>query len=195
MSEDIHGPGITVTGGSKVGNISRTGRGVTTPNPPPVNPYGPGAGINVTGGSSTGNIAYGNGAVAGPSVRGDEAAPPAPGGTTSGGTGWPTGGGKTGSRWPDAATAGGGQGAAEFEDLATVRRFAEQIASLGDGSDFTQIIQACADLKDMIRDFGGDMNKSVEAFVAAAAAVAQDGQALVAQSVQVAGLAQDMSGN
>jgi hypothetical protein len=99
------------------------------------------------------------------------------------------------SRWPDAATAGGDQGAAEFEDLATVRRFAEEIAAYGDRSDFTQTIEACAALRDMIRDFGGDMNKSVEAFVAVATAVAQDGQALVAQSVQVAGLAQDMSGN
>lgn len=99
------------------------------------------------------------------------------------------------SRWPDTATAGGPSGPAEFEDLATVRRFAEQIAAYGDGSDFTQTIEACAGLRDMIRDFGGDMNKSVEAFVAAATAVAQDGQELVAQSVQVAGLAKDMSGD
>lgn len=101
----------------------------------------------------------------------------------------------TASRWPDADQAAGGSGAAEFGDLATIRRFAEQISALGDGSDYTQTIAACAALRDMIRDFGGDMNKSVAAFVDAATAVARSGQELTAQAVQVAALAADMSGD
>lgn len=99
-----------------------------------------------------------------------------------------------GSRWPDAGAASSGGGSAEFEDLATVRRFAEQICALGDGSDYTQTIAACAALRDWIRDFGGDMNRSVTAFVDAATAVARSGQELTAQAVRVAGLASDMSG-
>jgi hypothetical protein len=185
MSEDIIGPGVTVTGGSKVGNISRTGPGVKTPTPP--NPtFGPGGGITVTGGSSTGHIAYGPGAVAGggqPSPNWAECASDA--GQGGGESGWPDAGGTTG---------GGGGGGGEFGDLATVRRFAEQICALGEGSDFIQVIKACAQLKDMVRDFGGDMNREAVAFMEAATAVAAFGEQLRDQAAQVAGVARDMSG-
>lgn len=102
---------------------------------------------------------------------------------------------RPGSRWPDADTAPAARsGGAEFEDLATVRGFAQQVTTLGEGSDFVQIVKACGSLQDIVRDLGGDMNRQVREFVEAAIRVHQDGEALKEQAVQVAGLAQDMSG-
>jgi hypothetical protein len=190
---DIRGPGISVTGGSKVGNISRTGPGVTTPTPPPVRTSGPGSGITVTNGSRTGNIAYGNGAVA--SSHGDPSgsAPPAtrPGRPGQGSAWDDAPGGRTA---PTRGGSGGGTEHAEFGDLAAVRRFAQQIDSLGDGSDFVQVIKACHGLADAIRDFGGDMNLRTRAFVDAAIAVATSGDALRDEAAIVARLSKDLDG-
>jgi hypothetical protein len=97
------------------------------------------------------------------------------------------------SRWHDVG--GPAQGGGEFGDLASVRRFAEQISALGDGSDFVQVIKACAGLQDVVRDFGGDMNREVVAFVEAATAVARDGEALREHATHVADLARELSGD
>jgi hypothetical protein len=114
----------------------------------------------------------------------------------AGGTVEPQSGGGGSSRWADAEGAGSASGgAAEFEDLATVRRFAQEVVSLGEGSDFVQVIRACEALHEMIRDFGGDMNREVRQFVEAATRVARDGEALRDQAAQVAGLATDLSGD
>jgi hypothetical protein len=109
------------------------------------------------------------------------------------------------SRWGDApggrggatAPTRGGSGAvtpAEFGDLAAVRRFAQEIDSLGDGSDFVQIIKACHGLADAIRDFGGDMNLRTRAFVDAAIAVATSGDTLRDEAAITARLSKDLDG-
>lgn len=108
------------------------------------------------------------------------------------------------SRWGDAPGGGGataptrgGAGSvthAEFGDLAAVRRFAQEIDSLGDGSDFVLVIKACQGLADAVRDFGGDMNLRTRAFVDAAIAVATSGDALRDEAAIVARLSKDLDG-
>lgn len=97
------------------------------------------------------------------------------------------------SRWADAESAAG-SGGAEFEDLALVQRFAQQVVALGEGSDFAQVIKSCGTVHEIIRDFGGDVNRSVREFAEAAIRVEKDGIALRDQAAQVANLATDLSG-
>lgn len=108
------------------------------------------------------------------------------------------------SRWGDAAggrtapTQGGGggtTGVAEFNDHAAIRRFAQEINSLGEGSDFVQTIKACHGLDGAVRDLGGDMNLRMRAFVDAAIVVAAAGDALRESAGHVAKLSQDLSGD
>lgn len=98
------------------------------------------------------------------------------------------------SRWTDAPPSGGTGGGGEFQDHASIRRFVEEIAAFGDGSDFVQIIKACADVHEAVRDFGGDVNRDVAAFAEAATAVAALGEQLRDQAAQIALLSRDLSG-
>jgi hypothetical protein len=84
----------------------------------------------------------------------------------------------------------------ELNDLDSVRRFAEYIASLGEDSEFMQIVKQCKSFREQLREggFGGHMDAAGSSFEETAGRLGQVGEEFCEEAQQVAGLAVNIAG-
>jgi hypothetical protein len=84
----------------------------------------------------------------------------------------------------------------ELNDLDSVRRFTEYVATLPEDSEFMQIVEQCKVIRENFRagGFGGDMDSAGAAFEESAAALATAVTEFAEQSTQYAGLASNVAG-
>jgi hypothetical protein len=93
-------------------------------------------------------------------------------------------------------TAGSNVPNVELNDLDSLRRFAEYISSLGEDSEFMQIVERCKSLRESLREggFGGHLDQAGASFEETAAALGQLGTEFCEEAAQMAQLAANVAG-
>jgi hypothetical protein len=84
----------------------------------------------------------------------------------------------------------------ELNDLDSLKRFAEYISSLGEDSEFMQIVERCKSLRESLREggFGGHVDQAGASFEETAAALGQLGTEFCEEAGQMAQLAANVAG-